>query len=46
MQGVEAALMQGLSVLTSAGQPSDDGRLPVAEDPFGPLASAESTLAS
>ena len=27
--------MQGLSVLTSAGQPSGDGGLSIAEDPFG-----------
>ena len=31
----EAAPMQGLSVLTSAGQPGSDGRLPIAEDPLG-----------
>jgi hypothetical protein len=31
----EGALVQGLSVLPSAGQPGDDGCLTVAEDPFG-----------
>jgi len=31
----EEAFVQGLSVLTSPGQPGRDGRLPVAEDPLG-----------
>ncbi len=35
LQGVEAALVQGLSVLASAGQPRRDSGLSVAEDPFG-----------
>jgi hypothetical protein len=34
-EGAERALVQGLSVLASAGQPGGDGRLPVAEDPLG-----------
>ena len=34
-EGAEGALVQGLSVLASARQPGGDGRLPIAEDPFG-----------
>ena len=32
---IEIALVKRLNVLASAGQPGADGRLPVAEDPFG-----------
>ena len=35
LQGVESALVQGLSVLASAGQPGEDGGLSIAEDPLG-----------
>jgi len=31
----EIMLVQGLCMLASAGQPGDDGGMPVAEDPFG-----------
>ena len=35
VQVAEGALVQGLRVLASTGQPGADGGLPVAEDPFG-----------
>ena len=35
LEVTEKVFVQGLSVLPRAGQPSDDGRLPVAEDPLG-----------
>jgi hypothetical protein len=35
VQVVETALVQGLCVPASTGKPGGDGRLPVAEDPFG-----------
>jgi len=31
----EAALVQGVRVLTRTGQPGGDGRLSIAEDPLG-----------
>src|SRR5215469_2107498 len=34
-QRAKEALVQGLSVQPRAGQPGDDGRLPVTEDPLG-----------
>ncbi len=34
-EDAESALVQRLSVLASTSQPGGDGRLPVAEDPFG-----------
>jgi hypothetical protein len=35
LEVTEKVLMQGLSVQPRAGQPGDDGRLPIAEDPLG-----------
>ena len=35
LQGVEAVLVQGLSVFASASEPGGDGGLTGAEDPFG-----------